>query len=390
MTDQLDRQPEYVSGRGVENRPEFEPSDRPPAEPAQAGETADGGPSDPPQADSGEAELVAAARTEGELGDGSADTAESRWAEPSDGPPAEPEPESVNEPTGADNEVGQGDVGRSDCTPAAGVGGGGVSAETLEAAEGPVGDGEDARPAGEDVARAEPSSADEVPNMPADRPDPDAENHAGLDGPGASSPDMQRRLHRDERAAGRNAGADAGQAGQDRPAQDDSEQRPPPDQQRIGALEAESSDTRQQLASARQQIAELQAKNDEQSARLDRIEELLADARTSQVDASAKDHDRDKLGGPAEHQTAQDAAIAEHEGSRQTADTKDAHRLTWRRVASADNFGIASTALGAADTVTQFAMHATPEGMVALGSMAFGLASLGMAKLEKRKENKKA
>ena len=42
--------------------------------------------------------------------------------------------------------------------------------------------------------------------------------------------------------------------------------------------------------------------------------------------------------------------------------------------------------MGAADTVAQFAMHATPEGVADLGAMVLGLASLGLGKAKKRRK----
>jgi hypothetical protein len=100
MTDRHDEQREGASGTAVETRPEFEPSDRPPAE-----------------------------------------------------------PEPVTDPPGAAEDVGQGnDVDGRDCgRPAAEGDGDGVSAETPEAAEGPATDGQDARPVGADAASAEGS-----------------------------------------------------------------------------------------------------------------------------------------------------------------------------------------------------------------------------------------
>jgi hypothetical protein len=167
MTDRRDQQSEHASGADVETRPEFEPSDRPPAEPVPAGETADGRPSEPPPGDSGEAALVPPAQAGAERGEGSADARASRWAEPSDRPPAEPEPsgrasanpepEVVTDPPGVGEDLGQGNDGawRDGGRPAADVGGDGVSAETPEDAEGPTADGQDARPVRVDPASAE-------------------------------------------------------------------------------------------------------------------------------------------------------------------------------------------------------------------------------------------
>jgi hypothetical protein len=57
-------------------------------------------------------------------------------------------------------------------------------------------------------------------------------------------------------------------------------------------------------------------------------------------------------------------------------------------VVSAENFGAAGTLLSAADTITQFAMHATPEGVVGLATTVLGLAALGLGKAEKNRKGK--
>jgi hypothetical protein len=44
--------------------------------------------------------------------------------------------------------------------------------------------------------------------------------------------------------------------------------------------------------------------------------------------------------------------------------------------------------IGAADTITQFAMHATPDAVVGLTTTILGLAALGLAKAETRKGKK--
>jgi hypothetical protein len=220
--------------------------------------------------------------------------------------------------------------------------------------------------------------------------DPDAANYADLDGIGTSSPDAKDGPDKDERAPDRSTAADASQPDQDQPAERNVEETQPPEQQRISALEAENADARQQLAYANPKIAELEAKNDDQAARLDRIEQFLADSHQNQADAGAQEHGGDKPAASADHQTAQDVAISEHKTTPESRDVRDAEGPRWRRMSSAENVGLASTALSAADTVAQFTMHATPEGVVGLGAMVLGVASVGLAKLEKkRKENKK-
>src|SRR5487761_973248 len=213
--------------------------------------------------------------------------------------------------------------------------------------------------------------------------DPGAENYADLDGP-----DVQQSPREEQAEADEASDADAGQPGQDQasPAETGTERTQSPEQERISALEAENTDARQQITDANQKIAELEAKNDEQASRLGRIEQLLAGPGRQPASAGG-----DGTGKPADQHRPYDAignqhgsAIAEHK-DRQGADSKEAESTRWRRVASAENIGIAGSLAGAADTVSQFAMHATPEGMVGLGATILGLASLGLAKAEKKR-----
>jgi hypothetical protein len=69
-------------------------------------------------------------------------------------------------------------------------------------------------------------------------------------------------------------------------------------------------------------------------------------------------------------------------------DAQEAEHYGWRHAVSAENVGIASTVAGAADTLAQFATHATPEGMVGLGAVTLGLVSLGLGRVEKYKSEK--
>jgi hypothetical protein len=249
--------------------------------------------------------------------------------------------------------------------------------------------------------------------------DPDAANYADLDRIGTGSPDRQQSPREDRSETDHDADTDARQPGQDQPAHADADQAPPPErrtsepeadqldraepaaadtgerlspeQQRINALEAENADTKQRMADleeknadASQQIADLKAVKDEQAIRLDRIEQLLASADLRAGDAGAADRGADE----SDATRHQDASLDERAGTRQGNDAKRDEQTRWRRAVSSDNVGIAGTLVGAADTVAQFAMHATPEGMVGLGAMALGLASVGLAKAEKRrKEN---
>jgi septal ring factor EnvC (AmiA/AmiB activator) len=162
--------------------------------------------------------------------------------------------------------------------------------------------------------------------------------------------------------------------------------------ERFKALEAENAQARQKIADLE---AELKAVKDEQAARFDRIEQLLAGLEKRSDDASAHEHVRDKPTATVDQQGAHDAvgakygqAIAEREDSREGMDTSDARHHGWRRATSSENLGLANTVAGAADTVAQFAMHATPEGIVSLGLTALGVAVTLRARAEKNAEKK--
>lgn len=216
--------------------------------------------------------------------------------------------------------------------------------------------------------------------------DPDAANYADLDGTGTSSPDGNDDLDKNEIAADRGTAADTSQADQDQLAELNAEETLPPEHQRISALEAENADARQQLADAKQQIADLKADNGDQSARLDRIEQMLAGSDHPPNSDSGQDRAPQHKDAPAEHQDLEKPTIAAREATDAARDTKEAEKTRWRRIASAENVGIASAVAGAADTLAQFAMHATPEGVVGLGATVLGLASLGLAKVEEKRK----
>jgi hypothetical protein len=152
------------------------------------------------------------------------------------------------------------------------------------------------------------------------------------------------------------------------------------DTERIGALEAENADLKQQLA-------DLRAEKDGQAARLNRIEQLLAatDRHPSADGDQDKTEPHDAL---AEAQDLESPGIAAREDVRSGADTKDDKPARWRRIASSENIGLAGTVVGAADTVAQFAMHATPEGMVGLSATVLGVAATLMSMAEKHKDGK--
>jgi len=217
--------------------------------------------------------------------------------------------------------------------------------------------------------------------------DPDAALYADLDSHAASSPDSRQDNDGHDKPE---PSPDPDSPSQDQRAEENAEQTASPEQQRISALKAENASAQQRIADADQKIAELEAKNDEQAARLDRIEQFIADSKKNPADSSAADHGGDKIAASSDHQTAQDTAISEHKASGETRDARDADNTRWRRITSAENVGVASTVLGAADTVAQFAMHATSEGIVGLGAMVLGVAAVGLAKLEKKRKDNKA
>jgi hypothetical protein len=151
-----------------------------------------------------------------------------------------------------------------------------------------------------------------------------------------------------------------------------------PEAEQLKVLEVEN-------AQARQKIADLETKNDELAARLDRIEQLLAsNADRRPGDASAPERGADEPG----TSQRQDASRTERRSTDRETDINAAEPSRWRRVVSAENFGAAGTLLSAADTITQFAMHATPEGVVGLATTVLGLAALGLGKAEKNRKGK--
>lgn len=153
------------------------------------------------------------------------------------------------------------------------------------------------------------------------------------------------------------------------------------DSERISALEAEN-------AWAEQRIADLEARNGEQAARLERIEQLLAasDRQPATDGAQSKEEHRDV---PATRQVLESPGIAAREDTSQGINADDARRHGWRRITSAENVSLAGTVVGAADTVAQFAMHASPEGVVGLSATILGVAATFLSKAEKNKGEKR-
>lgn len=182
----------------------------------------------------------------------------------------------------------------------------------------------------------------------------------------------------------------------------------PLEAERFKALEAELDKARQQIsdlqakndeqadrfkeaetenAQTRQKIADLEADKVQQAARLDRIEQLLATTDGNPRDANTQAHGADAPGAT----PPQDASLDAREGSDHGTDAKQAEQAghpRWRRVVSADNIGAAQTLIGAGDTVAQFVMHATPDGIVGLGTVTLGLTAFGLAKFEKHRKGR--
>lgn len=216
----------------------------------------------------------------------------------------------------------------------------------------------------------ETHGASEAPDLWGDI-HPDAANYPDLHGLGAAGPEERESPDHRESEPDRDGGADIGQPDQDESAKEATERDLSPEQQRISALEAQIADMKAEYdARFEQQLADQKADKDAQSARIDRIE-------------------HQHIAEDAAH-AARSAAITEHEDTRPGAVAKEAENTRWRRVVSAGNAEMTSAVLGVADTLTQFATHASPEGILTLGAAAFGLAAVGLAKAEeKRKEKRK-
>jgi hypothetical protein len=190
-------------------------------------------------------------------------------------------------------------------------------------------------------------------------------------------------------AAGPSADADPGQADQaEMPERDAGDVL---SANRLKALETENDAARQKIADLEAKLAdqeaELKAVKEEQAARLDRIEQQLAgaDRQPESTDPPEQGTDQSGLSQLA------DAALDERESTSQEADPKVAEATRgsrWRAVVAGENVQAAGTLVGAADTVAQFAMHATPEGVVGLGAMVLGVAGLGIAKYEQHRKER--
>jgi len=235
--------------------------------------------------------------------------------------------------------------------------------------------------------------------------DPDAANYTDLDHIGTGSPDRHDAQPSDDP-----------DGHQDRVQQADpsAEHARTPERERIGALEAENADSRQQLADANQKIAGLEADNtdssqriagleaelkavkDEQGARLDRLEQLVASSQRPQENPMAHGQASDRPGVTVEQHEAPDSSTGKHlseitgknNGDKQV-DGYDSRNTRWRHLASTENVGLAGAVVSATDVVAQFAMHASPEGIVGLTGAAIGVAAAYMAKWDRKKEEKK-
>lgn len=154
-----------------------------------------------------------------------------------------------------------------------------------------------------------------------------------------------------------------------------------PEAAQLKELQAENAQARQKIAELE---AKLEAKSEEQAARLDRIEQMLArtdrPAEDTSAEASAEDEPTASQG--------QDVSRSSHKGSDQESNLNDAERSRWRRAITAENVGAAGTLVSATETITQFAMHATPDGIVGLATTLLGLAAVGLAKTEKNRKGK--
>jgi hypothetical protein len=195
-------------------------------------------------------------------------------------------------------------------------------------------------------------------------------------------------------AADPRADADPGQAEQAETPERDGGDVLSPEADRLKALEAENDAARQKIADLEAKLADqeagLKAVKEEQAARLDRIEQQLAGADRQPEGTGSPEHGADQPGAMRDPD-AKSPTIAERKGTIQENSLERAEvtkASPWRAVVSGENVGVAGTLVGAADTVAQFAMHATPEGVVGLSAMVLGLASLGLARVEKhRKES---
>jgi len=240
-------------------------------------------------------------------------------------------------------------------------------------------------------------------------------------GDGAGSADGQDNIQQHNPASG--GDQDNGPPDQAGPAEASSELTPSPEQERISSLETEHAETQHQLdratqkiadlearnagleaenaenrekfgkieaerAEDRQEISELKAQNADLAARMDRFEQLMARTDKSQPgDANGPDQSADPPD-TSQVQGATSPTIAERKASDQGSDTSDAERAWWRRAASSENVGLAGGLVGAAQTMADFTMNATPEGIVTLGATALGLASAMMARAEKKRKGK--
>jgi hypothetical protein len=139
-----------------------------------------------------------------------------------------------------------------------------------------------------------------------------------------------------------------------------------PEADRFKALETEHDAARQKIADLE---AELKAVKDKQAARFDRIEQLLASTDRQPTGTDAPEHGADQPGATRDPD-AKSPLLAENKNPDEFIDAEKAEQAEhprWRSAVSSENVGAAGALVGAADTVAQFTMHATPEGVAGLG-----------------------
>lgn len=86
---------------------------------------------------------------------------------------------------------------------------------------------------------------------------------------------------------------------------------------------------------------------------------------------------------------AQEAALEQRDNSRRGSDERNAEPSRWRQLVTSERVSAVGTVANAVNAATLFGMHASPEGMASLGMAVLSLGGLGLAKIEKRRKDKK-
>ncbi len=239
-----------------------------------------------------------------------------------------------------------------------------------------------------DLSALTPEEDSHAPNADADNRDQDAATMAD-DEPGQAGTDLATietgPPPQAQDAAAPSADAHPGQADQAEVPEDDDGNVPSTEADRLNPPESERDADRQKIADLE---AELKAVKDQQSILFDRMDQLLSNNDRQPETADPADHGSEQPGGTRDLD-AKSPTIAERKDTDQGTDTKVAEQTRgarWRAVVTGENVGVAGTLVGAADAVAQFAMHATPEGVVGLSAVVLGLASLSLAKYEKHRK----